>query len=169
MKGDFIQRILTRSLIFVLILILLPVTKSYADWSEYKTSPTDINNSKIITKAYDIVSVDFAIGKWENESDLDYYWFWLNFAQPVTANLFSNSSDWASILIDADNDGDVDYSVQTNTSKPYSGNYYHEGRFLDRRSSALNEIPSCGAQTWTNLDKSVSWIGFRFKKNCVAL
>jgi S1-C subfamily serine protease len=72
-------------------------------------------------------------------------------------------------LIDADNDSDIDYSIQTNSSKKYDGNYYHDGRFLDRRNSTFNDVPSCGAQTWTNLEKSAYWIGFRFKKNCVSL
>jgi len=133
-------------------------------WSEYKSSPLDTSNRTITSSAYDIESVDFAISRGEP----DYYWFWLVFAQPVRANLFADSSSWAGILIDANNDGKVDYSVETNLTKSYSGNFYHDGRFLDRRTSALTNITACGAQTWTNLDKSVKWIGFRFKKNCVA-
>jgi branched-chain amino acid transport system substrate-binding protein len=134
-------------------------------WSEYKSSPTDTSNGRVTTSAYDIVSVDFAMSK----SEPDYYFFWLVFAQPVKANLFSDNSSWAGILLDANNDGKVDFSVETNLTKAYSGNYYHDGRFVDRRTSELGDVPSCNAQTWTNLDKSVSWIGFRFKKNCVTL
>jgi hypothetical protein len=163
------RRIFRISLAVILLLSLCNVPAANADWTEYKTSPSDTSNSKIVTPAYDITSVDFGIGEWNSPTDLEYYWFWLNFAQPVKADLFSDNSSWASILIDADNDGDIEYSIQTNRTKKYEDNTYHEGRFLDRRTSDLNEIPSCGAQTWTNLGKSVYWIGFRFKKNCVTL
>jgi len=152
-----------------LLFSLLATAPAKAAWTEYKSSPRDIYNDKIVSPAYDIVSVDFAIGEWNGPSDLEYFWFWLNFAQPVKADLFSDNSSWAGIMIDADNDGVVDFSVETDYTKKYEGNVYHEGRFLDRRTPALNRIPSCNAQTWTNLEKSVSWIGFRFKKSCVTI
>jgi branched-chain amino acid transport system substrate-binding protein len=136
---------------------------SESPWSEYKSSPTDTNNNTVVTPAYDIVSVDFAMSK----SEPEYYYFWIEFSQPVKANLFSDNSSWAGILIDANNDGKIDYSIETNFSKSYSGNFYQDGRFLDRRTSALTNLTACSPQTWTNLDKSVTWIGFRFKKNCV--
>jgi S1-C subfamily serine protease len=170
LRKRVMQRFYRLGLVVILFLTFVSVPSAQADWTEYKTSPTDSSNSKIVSPAYDITSVNFAMGQWENNpTDLEYYWFWLNFAQPVKADLFADNSSWAAILIDADNDGDLDYSIQTNSSKSYNGNYYHDGRFLDRRTSSFNEIPSCGAQTWTNLEKSAYWIGFRFKKNCVSL
>lgn len=134
-------------------------------WSEFKSSPRDTSNSRVVTSAYDIVSVDFAMSRAEPE----FYFFWLEFAEPVKADLFSDNSSWAGILIDANNDGKIDYSVETSFTRSYSGNLYQDGRFLDRRTSSLTSIPACNPQTWTNLDKSVNWIGFRFKKNCVTL
>ena len=144
---------------------LISAPPAQAEWTEYKSSPQDVSNSKIVSSEYDIVSIDFAI----DDADPNLYYFFLNFREQVKADLFTQNSSFAAILIDADNDGDTDYSIQTNQTKSYVGNYYHEGRFLDRRDSALRDITSCVPQTWGNIEKSAYWIGFRFKKDCITL
>lgn len=137
-------------------------TPARAAWLEYKSSPTDTSNAGLVTSAYDITRVDFAI----ETSSPDEYWFFLNFLNPIKGDMFSVDS-WAGIMIDTNLDGSPDFSVQTNLpSLPYSGNYYMDAVAKDRRSTPSTLIPGCKARTWTNLDKAATWIGFSVKKDC---
>ena len=140
----------------------IPVTPASAAWIQYQSSEADTYNRPDLTAAYDITRVDFAI----SDTKPDEYWFFLNFAQAISANQFNDGKDsWAGIFLDVNNDGKDDYSLET-SFKTYEGNYYHAGDFIDRTSGSPVRKTDCAVQTWTNLASKASWIGFSIKKNC---
>ena len=153
-----------RNLVSLVLVIsfISPISPAKAAWLQYQSSEADSYNRPDLTAAYDITRVDFAI----NETDPDEYWFFLNFAQAVTANQYNDGLDsWAGIFLDLNNDGKEDYSLET-SQKTYDGNYWHSGVFVDRTSGSAVEKSDCVVETWTNLTTSASWIGFSIKKNC---
>ena len=145
-----------------MISLIFPISPAKAAWIQYQSSEADTFNRPELTAAYDITRVDFAI----NDTKPDEYWFFLNFAQAVTANQFNDGQDsWAGIFLDLNNDGKDDYSLET-VAKSYEGNYYHSADFIDRTSGQPILKSDCQVQTWTNLTTKASWIGFSLKKNC---
>ena len=154
-KGILASLVLVISLIF-------PISPANAAWIQYQSSEADTYNRPELTAAFDITRVDFAI----NDSAPDEYWFFLNFAQAVSANQFNDGQDsWAGILLDVNNDGKDDYSLQTSKNS-YSENYFHSGKFVDRTSGSAVTKTDCKVETWTNLTSRASWIGFSIKKSC---
>jgi len=153
-----------RILVTLLLLIsfLAPIIPANAAWIKYQSSEADSYNRPELTAAYDITRVDFAI----SDSAPDEYWFFLNFAQSITANQFNDGQDsWAGIFLDINNDGKDDYSLET-ALKTYEGNFFHVGDFVDRTSGNPVRSTDCTVETWTNLTSNASWIGFSIKKNC---
>jgi len=154
-RGILVSLVLVISLVF-------PISPAKAAWIQYQSSEADTYNRPELTAAYDITRVDFAI----NDTKPDEYWFFLNFAQAVTASQFNDGQDsWAGIFLDLNNDGKDDYSLET-VAKSYEGNYYHSADFIDRTSGQPILKSDCQVQTWTNLTTQASWIGFSIKKNC---
>lgn len=146
----------------LLISLVFPVSSASAAWIQYQSSEADTYNRPELTSSFDITRVDFAI----NDSAPDEYWFFLNFAQAVSANQFNDGQDsWAGILLDVNNDGKDDYSLQTSKDS-YSENYFHSGKFVDRTSGSPVTKSDCKVETWTNLTSKASWIGFSIKKSC---
>jgi hypothetical protein len=146
----------------LLISLVFPVSSASAAWIQYQSSEADTYNRPELTASFDITRVDFAI----NDSAPDEYWFFLNFAQAVSANQFNDGQDsWAGILLDVNNDGKDDYSLQTSKNS-YSENYFHSGKFVDRTSGSPVTKTDCKVETWTNLTTKASWIGFSIKKSC---
>jgi len=144
--------------------LLIPISPARAAWIQYQSSDADTYNRPELSAAMDITKVDFAI----NDTKPDEYWFFLNFAQAVTANQFNDGLDsWAAIFLDINNDGKDDYSLET-VAKPYEGNFYHSADFVDRTSGQPIRKLDCDVQTWTNLATKASWIGFSIKKSCKA-
>ena len=144
--------------------LLIPISPARAAWIQYQSSDADTYNRPELSAAIDITKVDFAI----NDTKPDEYWFFLNFAQAVTANQFNDGLDsWAAIFLDINNDGKDDYSLET-VAKPYEGNFYHSADFVDRTSGQPIRKLDCDVQTWTNLANKASWIGFSIKKSCKA-
>jgi hypothetical protein len=144
--------------------LLIPISPARAAWIQYQSSDADTYNRPELSAAMDITKVDFAI----NDAKPDEYWFFLNFAQAVTANQFNDGLDsWAAIFLDINNDGKDDYSLET-VAKPYEGNFYHSADFVDRTSGQPIRKLDCDVQTWTNLATKASWIGFSIKKSCKA-
>jgi hypothetical protein len=155
-RGILVSLVLVFSLIF-------PISPAKAAWIQYQSSEADTYNRPDLTAAFDITRVDFGV----SDNAPDEYWFFLNFAQPVSANQFNDGAgSWAGIVLDLNNDGKEDYSLQTSQSKNYSENYFHSGRFIDRTSSSPFTSSDCKVETWTNLTTKASWIGFSIKKNC---
>jgi hypothetical protein len=148
--------------LLLLVSLLFPISSANAAWIQYQSSEADTYNRPELSAAFDITRVDFAI----SDTDPDEYWFFLNFAQAVTANQFNDGrSSWAGIFLDTNNDGKDDYSLETNF-EPYVGNYYKSGNFVDRTSGSPVTKSDCAVRTWTNLASSASWIGFSIKKAC---
>ena len=126
-RGILVSLVLVISLVF-------PISPAKAAWIQYQSSEADAFNRPELSAAFDITKVDFAI----NDTAQDEYWFFLNFAQAVTGNQFNDGQgSWAGILLDLNNDGKEDYSLETNSS-PYVGNYYHPAKFVDRTSGKTN-------------------------------
>jgi hypothetical protein len=152
----------------ILILMLVSnlfflATMARADWVEFQSSEVDTSNAKLLTKAYDVERVSFSV----NDLFPEYYNFFLHFSSPVSNSLFADRSSFAAILIDINDDGVEDYSIDTNYDRVYIGSQFHDARLVDRRDSNLKLIENCTAQTWTDLARKVTWIGFRTKKTCV--
>ena len=158
-KGILVSLVLVISLTF-------PVSPANAAWIQYQDSPADTYNRPEVIPEYDITQIGFGV----NDSDPDEYWFYLEFAKPVTANRFNDDQgSWAIVLLDINNDGENDYSLET-TDTPYIGNLYKAGKFIDRSNPDAPIISTkCYVNTWTNLDKQANWIGFSIKKNCLSL
>jgi S1-C subfamily serine protease len=143
---------------------LLPSFQANATWVQYARSPIDTYNRTDLPVAYDLTQVDFAT----DDVQTDKYFFFLQFSNPITANQFSDGKDsWAAVFLDIDNDGKMDYSLQTDGNVPYVGSVGHPYRFVDRTGSSPIQTSKCSGNTWTNLDTKVSWIGFNISKNCL--
>ena len=151
------------TLVISLALAIVGIYPASADWVEFGSSPVDTSNSKLVSKAYDIERVSFSISNTEAE----YYNFFLHFTNPVSNALFADRSSFAAILIDTNNDGVEDYSIDTNYDHVYKGTQFHAARMVDRRTNDLPLLDNCSAQTWSNMDRKVAWIGFRAKKTCI--
>lgn len=151
--------------VLLIISLTFPVPPANAAWIQYQSGPADIYNRPDLPAEFDITRTDFAV----NDSKPDEYWFFLMFAKPVTSNIFADGREsWAGVFLDVNNDGKLDYSLET-TSTPYEGNYYKAGDFEDRTSGAPISSTRCSVQTWTNLETKANWIGFSIKKNCLSL
>jgi hypothetical protein len=145
--------------------LVIPISPANAAWIQYQAGPADTYNRPDLPAEFDITRTDFGV----SDTYPDEYWFFLMFAKPVTSNLFADAkSSWAGVFLDLNNDGKIDYSLETN-STPYAGNYYKDARFQDRTSGQPLDSAKCAAQTWTNLDTQATWIGFSIKKNCLSL
>ena len=157
-KGILVSLVLVISLTF-------PVSPANAAWLQYQTSPADTYNRPDLTPEYDITDVDFAV----SDKNPDEYWFFLNFAKPLTANRFADGlGSWAAIFLDINNDGKDDYSIET-LNTVYSENYLKDARFGDWTSGQRVNSTQCAVETWTNLNTQATWIGFTIKKNCLSL
>ena len=143
--------------------LFLPINSSVAsNWLQYESSPADLYNSPDLRPEFDITGVDFGV----SSAQTDEYWFFINFAKPVTSTLFADGQgSWAMIMLDTNLDGKTDYSLQTD-DKPYVGNYFKEAEFVDRTTVDPVGSTLCKSTTWTNTDKQASWIGFSVKKSC---
>lgn len=144
---------------------MLPINPANAAWTQYLTSPADTYNRSDIAAEYDITRVDFAV----SDAFPDEYMFFLQFSKAITADRFADGQgSWAAILLDTNNDGKDDYSLETNLT-PYEGTYSKPGKFVDRTSSNPVNSTQCNVLTWTSLEINANWIGFKFKKNCLSL
>jgi len=157
-----------RGILVSLVLVISfisPISPAKAAWIQYQTSPADTDNRPDLPAAYDLTVITFGV----SDTDPDEYSFFLMFAKPVTSTLFSDArGSWGAVFLDTNNDGKDDYSLET-SSVPYNGNYIHPGTFVDRTSASPVISNKCVVDTWTNLDKNASWIGFSIKKNCISL
>ena len=143
---------------------LLPSVNANAAWVQYSRSPIDTFNRSDLPVEYDLTQVDFAT----DDVQTDRYFFFLQFSKPITANQFADGKDsWAGVFLDIDNNGTMDYSLQTDGNTPYRGNVGHTYRFVDRTGSTPVQTTKCIGNTWTNLETKVSWIGFNILKNCL--
>jgi hypothetical protein len=155
-----IRKFLATSLLLAL---LVPTGPASAAWVTYQSSPNDRFNAADVKPEYDVVSVDVAI----SDGTPNEIYFFLEFANPILNNQFADGKgSWAAVMLDMNNDGKIDYSMQT-SNKSYDSNYYHSAIFTDR--TGLAPVPStrCAPITWSDLGKNVKWIGFRIQKPCL--
>ena len=157
-----LSRLLTISLVMGLLFAINPSTANAA-WAQYLSSPVDTYNRPELPVAYDITQVDFGI----TDTDSSVYRFFLDFAKPITGNLFADGlGSWAGIFLDINNDGKDDYSLETPTT-PYSSNTFQDGKFVDRTGASAVTSTRCSVRTFTSLDTQASWIGFNIPKACI--
>lgn len=154
---------------FVLIALVMLIntfqttSSANAAWIQYQNSPADTYNRPELPADYDIIRTDFGV----NDARPDEYWFVLVFAKPVSANLFADGKgSWAGVFLDVNNDGSLDYSLETST-KAFEGNYFQAGDFIDRTSGKPVDSSKCSVNVWTNLNTQANWISFSLKKDCL--
>ena len=152
------------AMIGLLVLALVaPISSANAAWVTYQSSPNDRFNAADVKPDYDVVSIDAAI----SDTTPNEIYFFLEFAKPVFNNQFADGKgSWAAVMLDMNNDGKIDYSMQT-SNKSYDSNYYHNAIFSDR--GGLEPVPStrCAPITWSDLGNNVKWIGFRIQRTCL--
>jgi hypothetical protein len=157
-----------RRVFLVLVLVssvFSPVSPAHAAWLQYQSSPADIFNSPDILPEYDITGINFGV----SDTNPDEYWFFVQFAKPVSSNLFADGiGSWAGVFLDTNDDNKIDYSLETDDN-PYSGNFYKGAKFSDRTTGSPISSTRCAAQTWTNIAAQANWIGFSIKKNCLSM
>ena len=139
------------------------MSSSKAAWVTYQSSPNDRFNAADVKPEYDVVSVDVAVS---DETPNEIYFF-LEFSQRILYSQFGDGKgSWASVMLDMDNDGKADFSMDT-SSDFYTRNYYHTAKFTNRQGVLPMSDSRCFAITWTDLDKDTKWIGFRISKTCL--
>ena len=147
----------------LLLISLLPMSSSNAAWVTYQSSPNDRFNAADVKPEYDVVSVDVAVS---DETPNEIYFF-LEFAQRISNSQFADGKgSWASVMLDMDNDGKADFSMDT-SSQSYTNNFYHTAKFTNRQGVVPMADSRCMAITWTDLVKDAKWIAFRIQKTCL--
>ena len=139
------------------------MSSSNAAWVSYQSSPNDGFNAVDVKPEYDLISIDIGI----LDSSPNEVFFYLEFVKPVFNSQFADGKgSWAAVMLDMNNDGKTDYSMET-SNKSYVSNYYHNATFSDR--SGFAPVPStrCAPITWSDLGNNVKWIGFRLQKACL--
>jgi hypothetical protein len=147
----------------LLLALIVPISSANAAWISYQSSPNDRFNAADVKPEYDVVSIDIGI----SDEEPNEIYFFLEFARPIFNNQFADGKgSWAAVMLDMNNDGKIDYSMQT-SNKSYDSNFYHNAIFSDR--SGVQPVPStrCAPITWSNLGNNVKWIGFRIQKTCL--
>ena len=147
----------------VLLALLIPAGPARADWVNYQSSPNDRFNAADVKPEYDVVSIDIGIS---DETPNEIYFF-LEFSQRITNSQFADGKgSWASVMLDMDNDGKADFSMDT-SSQSYTNNFYHTAKFTNRQGVVPMPDSRCMAITWTDLVKDAKWIAFRIQKTCL--
>ena len=142
---------------------LFSIPPAHAAWTQYQSSPADSYNRPELSPEYDITQVDFAV----SDTASSEYWFFLDFSRPLIATRFADGTQsWAGVLLDINLDGKDDYVISTPLT-PYDKNFIQKARFDERTSGTPVLSNKCTAQTWTNLEKQATWIGFSIPKNCL--
>ena len=153
-------------IVFIGLLVMAltsPVSTVNAAWINYQSSPNDTYNASDVKPDYDVVSIDIGI----TDSSPNEIYFFLEFAKPIFNNQFADGKgSWAAVMLDMNNDGKVDFSMET-SGQSYSNNYYHTGKFINRQGAVPMADSRCMAITWSNLVDDAKWIGFRVQKTCL--
>lgn len=147
----------------LLLALVAPISSANAAWVSYQSSPNDRFNATDVKPEYDVVSIDIGIS---DETPNEIYFF-LEFSQRITNSQFADGKgSWASVMLDMDNDGKVDFSMDT-SSQSYTNNFYHTAKFTNRQGVVPMPDSRCMAITWTNLVNDAKWIAFRIQKTCL--
>jgi hypothetical protein len=147
----------------LLLALVAPISSANAAWVSYQSSPNDRFNAADVKPEYDVVSIDIGIS---DETPNEIYFF-LEFSQRITNSQFADGKgSWASVMLDMDNDGKADFSMDT-SSQSYTNNFYHTAKFTNRQGVVPMSDSRCMAITWTNLVNDAKWIAFRIQKTCL--
>ena len=140
-----------------------PVTSYAAEdtWTKFLTSPADDYNPPGLDAAFDITQIDIAVSK--DQPDL--YQFFVNFVNPITEDQFKGKK-FTSIMMDANNDGEIDFSIDT-SNDTYVDHDTHAADLVDRRNGGNASSSLCVVDTWTDLQNDANWIGFSVPINCL--
>ncbi len=143
------------------IMSLSPVA---ATWLNYQSSPVESASVNGISADYNLQQVSFGV----NDTDQSKFYFYLTYLNPIKGDQFSAAAHATSgVNIDVNGDGASDYAIQTDPSTPLIGNYIKSAVFVDRTSGIEMFSSKCEVQSFTDLTKSVNWIGFSIKKDCI--
>ena len=150
-------------LLLLVIAMIFPSTypaSAAVTWST--SSPDDSYNRPELVSQYDLVSVDSAI--FDNDSDLIN--FYLDFRYTPRINQFNDGSSFASVFLDYNLDGNIDYKlylsdVALTTDRSSVKGYTY--RASDK------SFPKCDVNIFTNIDEGKTWIGFEVSRKCIGL
>lgn len=137
------------------------VTPANATIYDRQVSEVGQSNDNVGTGIFDALQVEFA----QDTDSPDQYLFWVHTDGIIRKNSFNDASgSWAAVFIDLDGDEEADYSLRT-SSDPLVGNTGIDIELYDD----LNEeyVSGCNAQFWSDLTKSVKWIGFSVDASCL--
>jgi hypothetical protein len=125
--------------------------------------PIDQYNFDDLPTDYDITQITFGI----EEEYPDFYEFFISFINPIVPNQFDGTNgSFASLMLDLDNDGEEDYSIDT-SDEPYVGNTVHSAVLTDRRNNRISKINNCEVETWSNIENQATWIAFAIPMDCL--
>ena len=97
--------------IVLLLIGLLTSLPANATWIQYQSSPADVYNRADLPANYDLLSVSVGV----DDTSPNEYYFYLNFNKPITPQQFADGKgSWAGVMLDINNDGKFDYSIETN-------------------------------------------------------
>ena len=129
----------------------------------YQDGPSDRDNFENLPTDYDITGISFGV----EEDFPDMYEFFITFINPILPNQFDGTDgSFASLMIDIDNDGEEDYSLDTSDDS-YVKNDLHYGILTDRRNGGLDTLTNCDVETWTNIQDRATWIAFAIPMDCL--
>lgn len=135
-------------------------------------------SSASASKTYEIFSVyDSSDPRTDPQYDLSYIevaewsqdpgdiFFYLHFETPITRFMFNDGrGSWGGIFIDTNFDGKEDISIVTSDKTyPFGNTVIAAYAEINGRSSG------CTAETFSNINESVYWIGFVVSKSCLGL
>ena len=141
----------------------LPMANAQEGFITFQDGPIDREDFDDLPTEYDITQITFAI----EEDYPDYYEFFIRFTNPIVPDQFDGTNGaFASLILDIDNDGEADYSLDT-TDEPYVENINHLAQLSDLRGQQIKAIYDCEVDTWTNIENQANWIGFAIPMDCL--
>jgi len=141
----------------------LPLANAQEGYISFQEGPFDRDNFDDLPTDYDITQISFAI----EEEYPDFYEFFISFINPIVPNQFDGTDgSFASLILDLDNDGEGDYSLDT-SEEPYVENINHLAQLTDRRDKRNKVVDDCDVPTWTNIENKATWIGFAIPMDCL--
>jgi hypothetical protein len=133
-------------------------------------SPTDKHNGTNVSPSYDITSIETGI----ESDDPDKIYFWIQFANVITASQFvwgakkPNAAIWITREDPSTSNYAYDIKIESNSKTPFSGNTGITAEAFGNTMSggAKVSLSSCNPRVWSNLDQRASWIGFSISRSC---
>jgi hypothetical protein len=153
----------SKGIALAVLLALLPVipasnasaSKTYEVFSDYDSNDarTDPN--------YDLSYI--SVAEWsEYPGDIFFYLF---FETPISRFMFNDGrKSWGGIFIDTNFDGTDDISIVTNDQT-----YPLNNTLISAYSAVNGRSSGCTTKTFSNINESASWIGFKVSKSCLRL